>query len=96
VVERLARLIDVKSLVTLALVAVLCCMTIWGREANDLFNNSVMLVLGFFFGKNLKAEEKKASESVTDNNGSSVVVGSNTGADEAENSEKEDSEDSEN
>lgn len=89
--ERIARLIDVKSLVTLALVAVLCCMTIWGREAGELFNNSVMLVLGFFFGKNLKAEENKTSENATDNGGS-AIVGSNVGADEAENSENEDSE----
>lgn len=54
--ERLARLIDVKSLVTLALVAVLCIMTLTGRIPTDLFDNAVMLVLGFFFGKNLKQE----------------------------------------
>ncbi len=63
--ERLARLIDVKSLVTLALVAVLCVMTLTGRISPDLFNNAVMLVLGFFFGKNLKqdtAADKPPSE----------------------------------
>lgn len=49
--ERLARLIDVKSLVTLALVAVLCGMTLGGRETGEIFNSAVMLVLGFFFGK---------------------------------------------
>lgn len=63
--ERLARLIDVKSLVTLALVAVLCVMTLAGRMSQDLFSNAVMLVLGFFFGKNLKqdtASDKPPSE----------------------------------
>lgn len=58
--ERLVRLIDVKSLVTLALVAVLCGMTICGRETSELFNSSVMLVLGFFFGKNLKQSDGAA------------------------------------
>lgn len=52
--ERIARLIDVKSLVTLALVVVLCVMTVCGRETGEIFNSAVMLVLGFFFGKNLK------------------------------------------
>lgn len=60
--ERLARLIDVKSLVTLALVVVLCVMTVWGRETPDLFNSAVMLVLGFFFGKNLKQPDEPTSE----------------------------------
>ena len=51
--QRLARLIDVKSLVTLALCGVLCAMTLAGRETTEIFNSAVMLVLGFFFGKNL-------------------------------------------
>jgi hypothetical protein len=53
--ERIARLIDVKSLVTLALVIVLCVMTVLQMETSELFNSAVMLVLGFFFGKNLKS-----------------------------------------
>lgn len=52
--ERVFRLIDVKSIVTLALIGVLCFMTIMGNETSELFNSSVMLVLGFFFGKNTK------------------------------------------
>lgn len=59
--QRLARLIDVKSIVTLALVAVLCFITVRQLPAPELFQNAVMLVLGFFFGKNLntKKEEMK-------------------------------------
>lgn len=63
--ERMCRLIDVKSLVTLALVAVLCVMTALGRETSELFNSSVMLVLGFFFGKNLKTGAADADTAET-------------------------------
>ncbi len=55
ILQRLARLLDVKSLVTLALVLVLCIMTLSGREVSELFSSAVMLVLGFFFGKNVPA-----------------------------------------
>lgn len=51
--KKIARLIDVKSLVTLAMVAVLCVMTLKGQPTSDLFNSSIMLILGFFFGKKL-------------------------------------------
>ncbi len=57
--ERLARLVDVKSLVTLGFSAVLCVMTLYGRETTELFNSAVMLVLGFFFGKNLHETNDK-------------------------------------
>ncbi len=59
--ERLARLIDVKSLVTISLVAVLCVMTLGGRPTGEIFNSAVMLVLGFFFGKNIKQEGAEVS-----------------------------------
>lgn len=72
--QKLAKLIDVKSLVTLALVAVLCYTTLRGAATSDLFDNSIMLVLGFFFGKNLKtgapdtgaADKQPAEEQVDD------------------------------
>lgn len=56
ILQRLARLLDVKSLVTLALVLVLCIMTLSGREVSELFSSAVMLVLGFFFGKNVRRD----------------------------------------
>lgn len=56
--KKFIKLIDVKSIVTLALVGVLCIMTVTGKETNELFNSSVMLVLGFFFGKNFKDDDK--------------------------------------
>ena len=60
--EKLAKLIDVKSIITIALVIVLCITTLTGASTPDLFNSSVMLVLGFFFGK-VKTADKGASES---------------------------------
>lgn len=51
ITSQVARLIDVKSIVTLALVATLVVTTLNGMEVPALFSNSVMLVLGFFFGK---------------------------------------------
>ena len=62
ILERIAKLIDVKSLVTLALVIVLCVMTVTGEATSELFNSAVMLVLGFFFGKNLNKQEEKPVE----------------------------------
>ncbi len=58
ILQRLARLLDVKSLVTLALVLVLCVMTIGGRE----IGSAVMLVLGFFFGKNVRTDGERSEE----------------------------------
>ncbi len=62
ILQRLARLLDVKSLVTLALVLVLCVMTLSGREVSELFGSAVMLVLGFFFGKNVRTEGERTDE----------------------------------
>ena len=72
--KKIARLIDVKSLVTLALVGVLCVMTLKGQPTSDLFNSSIMLILGFFFGKKLdggegakEAKETKEADETTPN-----------------------------
>lgn len=54
--DRIAKLIDVKSIITIALVAVLCATTLSGQSTTELFNSAVMLVLGFFFGKKLNKE----------------------------------------
>lgn len=62
ILQRLAKLLDVKSLVTLALVLVLCVMTLGGREVSELFSSAVMLVLGFFFGKNVRTDGERTDE----------------------------------
>lgn len=48
-----AGLVDVKSIVTLLLVVVLAIVTLMQLPVPDLFSNAIMLILGFFFGKNL-------------------------------------------
>ncbi len=54
--ERIAKLIDVKSIITVVLVVVLCITTLKGIQTPELFNSAVMLVLGFFFGKKKQIE----------------------------------------
>lgn len=56
--DRIAKLIDVKSIITIALVIVLCVATITGIDTPELFNSAVMLVLGFFFGKKLNQDQE--------------------------------------
>lgn len=60
--DRIAKLIDVKSIITIALVIVLCIATITGIDTPELFNSAVMLVLGFFFGKKLNQEQEDAEK----------------------------------
>lgn len=55
--DRIAKLIDVKSIITIVLVAVLCATTLSGQSTTELFNSAVMLVLGFFFGKKINTSE---------------------------------------
>lgn len=59
---RIAKLIDVKSIVTIALVIVLCVTTLTEQPTPELFNSALMLVLGFFFGKKINNNEIGESE----------------------------------
>lgn len=63
--DRIAKLIDVKSIITIALVIVLCVQTINEQPTPELFNSAVMLVLGFFFGKKLNGSEADGNNEVT-------------------------------
>lgn len=56
--DRIAKLIDVKSIITIALVIILCVATVTGIDTPELFNSAVMLVLGFFFGKKLNQDNE--------------------------------------
>lgn len=58
--DRIAKLIDVKSIITIALVIVLCIITLNGQPTPELFNSAVMLVLGFFFGKKLNNTDEQS------------------------------------
>lgn len=68
--ERLANLIDVKTIITLAIVGAFVAMTIFGRELDGTFLSIVTLVLGFYFGKgkDTNVDDKNATEAKTDGN----------------------------
>lgn len=60
--ERLAKLIDMKSIVTISLTYTLIIVMLTQLQVDKdvfaLFNNSFMLCLGFFFGKRDSIENK--------------------------------------
>lgn len=55
--ERLAKLIDIKSIVTILLTLVFCYLAITGMIAAQLFMTIFVVVIGFYFGT--QAEKKK-------------------------------------
>lgn len=55
--ERLAKLIDIKSIVTILLTLVFCYLSITGVIAAQLFMTIFVVVIGFYFGT--QAEKKK-------------------------------------
>ena len=55
--ERLAKLIDIKSIVTILLTLVFCYLSITGVIAPQLFMTIFVVVIGFYFGT--QAEKKK-------------------------------------
>lgn len=55
--ERLAKLIDIKSIVTILLTLVFCYLAITGVIAAQLFMTIFVVVIGFYFGT--QAEKKK-------------------------------------
>ncbi len=61
---KLAALIDVKSIITITLVAVLCILTLKQMPIPKLFDSMVTLVIGFFFGKNISNTETRNKEDI--------------------------------
>lgn len=48
--EKLCKLIDVKSLVTLTLTGVMAYLSITGREVSETFKTIYVMIIGFYFG----------------------------------------------
>lgn len=48
--EKLCKLIDVKSLVTLTLTAVMAYLSITGAEVPETFKTVYVMIIGFYFG----------------------------------------------
>ena len=57
--DALVKLLKVKSLVTIALIATFCGLAITGVITGEQLNNVVMMVVSFFFGVQ---SEKKNTE----------------------------------
>lgn len=56
--KRLASLLSVKSLVTLALTVTFCVLTVMGQVTHE-FNTVYLMVIAFYFGtQNAKAQEE--------------------------------------
>ena len=48
--ERIEKLLTIKSIVTLLLTLVFCCLSINGTIKADLFMSVFLTVIGFYFG----------------------------------------------
>ena len=53
-IEKLKKLIDVKSLVTLCLTAVFCVLSIKGKVSAEQFLTIFTVVISFYFGTQFK------------------------------------------
>lgn len=65
IVEKLAKLINVKTIVTLLLTAVFCFLAIKGAIAAELFMTIFTVVIGFYFGN--QAGEKQVEQILEQN-----------------------------
>lgn len=54
--QRLARLLSVKSLVTLIFVVTYAYMTIVGKSVDEQFASIMLMIIGFYFGTQAKKE----------------------------------------
>ncbi len=48
--EKLTKLIDVKSIMTLLLTAVFCILSLWGKVSGQEFQTIFTVIVGFYFG----------------------------------------------
>jgi biotin transporter BioY len=56
--EKLCKLIDVKSLVTLTLTGVFAYMNITGLEVPETFKTIYVMIIGFYFGTQYEKRNK--------------------------------------
>lgn len=64
--ERVAKLLTVKSIVTIALTFVFCLMTVRGMVNSDQFLTIFTVVIGFYFGtQHERKQETKAAVETT-------------------------------
>ena len=58
--EKLIKLIDVKSIMTLALTLVFCLLALFGKVSAEQFITIFTVIVGFYFGT--QAQKKAAAE----------------------------------
>lgn len=63
--ERIAKLIDIKSIVTLALTGVFCYLSISGIIAPELFMTVFSVVIAFYFGTQYGKKKDATTETTT-------------------------------
>lgn len=56
--EKLCKLIDVKSLVTLTLTGVMAYLSISGMEVSETFRTIYVMIIGFYFGTQYEKRNK--------------------------------------
>ena len=59
--ERLAKLVDVKSIMTLLLTAVFCALSLKGTITGSEFQTIFTVVVGFYFGTQYQKSSNAAS-----------------------------------
>lgn len=62
--ERIAKLIDVKSITTIAMLGVFCYMNVAGKSVSDGFNNIFTVIIAFYFG----TQSQKINSTTTNTN----------------------------
>jgi len=60
--NKLARLIDVKTIVTISMLWVFCYLAIIGKILPELFTGLFTMVIGFYFGTQATKGETPAKE----------------------------------
>ena len=60
--ERLAKLVDVKSIMTLALTAVFCILSLCGVVSGQNFQTIFTVIVGFYFGTQASKNQKHEPE----------------------------------
>ena len=60
--ERLAKLVDVKSIMTLLLTAVFCVLSLKGTITGSEFQTIFTVVVGFYFGTQYQKHSNKSEQ----------------------------------
>ncbi len=64
--DKLTKLIDVKSIVTIMIIGTFCYLSITGRIGGDVFMQVVMIIIGFFFASKTFGEGHPSLHSQSD------------------------------